>query len=257
MFSWDFALDVGSKSQVSFQKASEFEAGPPLRFGFDHLDRLIGGLNSGQTVFLHGSSRCLTLSEILCVRVQLKHSFGGLDSKAMFIDAGNMFDPYFITEYTAEHHPELLDDVLDRILVLRTFTCHQLTTFIAKNLQKEIHRHGVKLVVISDMVTPYCEPDIDLHEGLDLLKVSLNYLTSTVNFERVATLLTSIRRTPQRHLLAVKSMVDIVARVENDREYLVRVVLEKHPNLAMRELSGPKFYGGDLGWVGRYHRGGR
>ncbi|MEM2981648.1 MAG: hypothetical protein QXH17_00580 [Candidatus Bathyarchaeia archaeon] len=224
------------KSLARFQAASEFETGPTLRFGFDHLDRLIGGLNSGQTVFLHGSSRCLTLSEILCVRVQLKHCFGGLDSKAMFIDAGNMFDPYFITEYTAEHHPELLDEVLDKILVLRTFTCHHLTTFIAKNLQKEIHRHNVKLIVISDMVTPYCDPDIYLHEGLDLLKVSLNYLTSTVGFERVATLLTSIRRTPQRHLLAVKSRMDVVARIEDDEEYLLRVVLEKHPNPTMKEV---------------------
>jgi hypothetical protein len=232
----DFALEV-KKSQVSFHTAREFEAGPTLRFGFKHLDRLIGGLNPGQTVFLHGSPRCLILSEILCVRVQLKRRFGGLDSKAIFVDAGNMFDPYFITEYAAEHHPELLEDVLDRILVLRVFTCHQLTTFIAKTLPKEIRRYGIKLIIISDMITPYCDPDIGLHEGLDLLKVSLNYLTSMVGFERAAALLTSLRRSPRRHLLAVRSRVDIVARIEDDRKCSVRVVLEKHPNLAMRYIE--------------------
>ena len=69
-----------------------------LILGVKELDDLFGGFQMREFVVFHGSWMGHILSEMLCVRCQLPICEGGLDSTMIFIDGGNIFDPYFIAE---------------------------------------------------------------------------------------------------------------------------------------------------------------
>lgn len=219
-----------SKLPVNFRRASELQAEPHLSFGDKSLDRFLGGLRLGQSVFLYGSWQCLAASELLCVRTQLDPHCGGLHSEAIFIDGENTFDPYLISQY-AEQFSLDRNRALDRILVSRAFTCHQLTSLITQMLPEAVHERGAKLVVASDMIELYRAHDVRYSQSLDLFRTTLNSLATTARLERAIVLATSLDEKmsdSDPFLRAVKQRVDIVLRFE-ERRHSTKLILEKHP----------------------------
>jgi hypothetical protein len=85
---------------LNFRKANELQPELKLYFQDENLDRLTAGLTPGAMFFLYGSSQCIDVSLLISMRAQLDPQHGGLGSKAIFIDAGNTFDPYRITQYS-------------------------------------------------------------------------------------------------------------------------------------------------------------
>jgi len=156
--------------------------GVPL--GDEVFNSLLGRLNLGHLVFLHGSWCCLALSELLCVQAQLARIGDGLESKAIFIDGGNTFDPCLIAEYT-EQLSLNSDKVLENVFVSRAFTYHQLTSLIANNLKPWIDRLNIKLAVISNILEPYCDPDIAENQSSIFFKVALNSLVNTIREKKI------------------------------------------------------------------------
>jgi len=218
------------KLPANFRRVSELQAEPDLYFGDKHLDRFLKGLRLGQSIFLYGSWQCLAASELLCIRAQLEPNHKGLDSEAIFIDGGNTFDPYLITQY-AEQFSLNRDRALDRILVSRAFTCHQLTSLITQMLPEAIHERATKLIVASDLIELYRDPDVRYSQSLNLFKTTLNSLTTTARLERAIALATSLdEKTPDSDpfLRATKQQVDIVLRFE-ERRHSTKLTLEKHP----------------------------
>jgi len=221
---------LSTKLPVNFRKASELQAEPHLSFGDESLDRFLKGLRLGQSVFLYGSWQCLAASELLCIRAQLEAGHRGLSSEAIFIDGGNTFDPYLIAQY-AERFSLNRDRALDRILVSRAFTCHQLTSLITQMLPEAIHERGTKLIVASDLIELYRDPDVRCIQSLNLFKTTLNSLSTTARLERSIALATSLDEKmsdSDPFLRAVKQRVDIVLRFE-ERRHSTKLILEKHP----------------------------
>jgi hypothetical protein len=213
---------------VSFRRASELQAEPHLYFGDENLDQFLKGLGIGQSIFLYGSWQCLAASELLCIRAQLEARHGGLDSKAIFIDGGNTFDPYLIAHY-AERLSLDRDKALNRVLVSRAFTCHQLTSLVTQMLPEATHKRGAKLIVASNLIEPYRESDT--YQSLNLLKATLNSLSTITRLERAIALITSLNEKTfdsDPFLRAVKQRVDIVLRFE-ERRHSTKLILEKHP----------------------------
>jgi len=193
------------------------------------FDSLFGKLNLGHLLFLHGAQRCLALSELLCVQAQLALTEGGLESKAIFIDGGNTFDPCLIAEY-AEQLSLDSDKVLENILVSRAFTCHQLTSLIANNLKPWIDRLNIKLAVISNILEPYSDPDIAKKQSLIFFKVALNSLISMIREKKIVAIGTSldderIRKNSFFKQIAYHS--NIIAKLEDHGGSTI-VILEKH-----------------------------
>ena len=218
------------KLPVNFRRASELQAEPRLSFGDESLDRFLGGLRLGQVAFLYGSWQCLAASELLCVRAQLEPHIGGFDSKAIFVDGGNTFDPYLISQY-AERFSLDRNWALDRIFVSRAFTYHQLTSLIAQMLPEAVYEQGDKLVVASDVIELYRDPDAHSTQSLNLFKTALNSLATTARLERAIVLATSLDEETSGSdpfLRAVKQRVDIVLRFE-ERRHSTKLTLEKHP----------------------------
>jgi len=200
-----------------------------VSFGDEVFSSPFGKLNLGHLVFLHGTQRCLALSELLCVQAQLALKEGGLESKAIFIDGGNTFDPCLIAEY-AEQLSLDSDKVLENVLVSRAFTYHQLTSLIANNLKPWIDRLNIKLAVISNILEPYCDPDIARKQSSIFFKVALNSLVSTIREKKIVAIGTSlddqyVRRNSFFEQIAYHS--NIIAKLEDHGDSTI-VILEKH-----------------------------
>jgi hypothetical protein len=202
-----------------------------LTSGIEVLDELFRDLKRGEFVVLHGSHTCHVLSELLCVRSQLPHVEGGLDSSAVFIDGGNFFNPYFISE-TACQYGLKPEETLKNIWVSRAFTAYQLTALITEKLPEILDQEGSKIVVISNITALYCDPDIGLCEAKRTFNKVTRFLWSLAHERDLFLVATSLpsrgkrKRRLEQYLLA---RTDISAKVEDGNPCL-RVTLEKHPS---------------------------
>ena len=112
-----------------------------------------------------------TLLTRLCVRALIPRRHGGFGSPyVIFIDAGNCSDIYkcvsFIRQYGLDSQK-----TLDRIIVSRPFTIHQLAYLIIDEVALIVQRTDARLVVISDLLRMFVQdPLIDPDEARWLVK---------------------------------------------------------------------------------------
>lgn len=152
------------------------KVGSGVFIGVEQLDRILG-LRFGEFVALQGRPS-LDLSFLLCVRSILPQPLG-LNTSVIFVDGGNVFDPYAISAHSIEHelNPEM---VLERIHISRAFTYHQLTSLLSEKLSTAMDAYAAKLVIVLDMTQLYCDPDIRGDDEQDALQIFLK----TVRFLR-------------------------------------------------------------------------
>ena len=67
-----------------------------LPLGLPLVDEVFPGFEPGDFAVFHGPASNLMLFE-LCVRCELPPSRGGLGSSAVFVDGGNVFNPYVVS----------------------------------------------------------------------------------------------------------------------------------------------------------------
>jgi lipid II:glycine glycyltransferase (peptidoglycan interpeptide bridge formation enzyme) len=93
-----------------------------------------------------------THSDFVCdtiVRGILPKRHNGLESPTVYVlVTDNKFDFYNITEI-ADKKYRILDRALERIMVKRIFTIHQLAHFLIIDLEKDLKKYQSKLVVIT------------------------------------------------------------------------------------------------------------
>jgi hypothetical protein len=91
-------------------------------------------------------------SDFVCdtiVRGILPKRHNGLESSTVYVlVTNNKFDFYNITEI-ADKKYRILDKALQRIIVQRMFTIHQLAHFLIIDLERDIEKYKSKLVVIT------------------------------------------------------------------------------------------------------------
>jgi hypothetical protein len=202
-----------------------------LTFGIEIIDKLFGKLKTGELVVLHGSQMCHVLSELLCVRSQLPSFEGGLGSSAVFVDGGNRFDPYLISE-----NARLLglepEETLKNIWVSRAFTSYQLTALIAEKFPEILNRVKPKLVVVSDAAALYCDSDIGLFEAKRTFNRVVCFLWNLVRERNFLLVITSFSSTNRRKRLLEQYLLgrsDVAVKVEEGNPHL-KLTLEKHPS---------------------------
>jgi hypothetical protein len=127
-----------------------------LTFG-NRIDELLrGGLIPKTLTFLYGENANLMLN-ILCsnaIRI-----FGG---RAMFIDAANSFDPYFIVQnYSSSKSEKDARRLVESIRVSRAFTCYQLRKLVTSKLENEISKeeNQIRSVFVSGISSVFNEQD--------------------------------------------------------------------------------------------------
>ncbi len=201
-----------------------------LSFNIESVDQLFPGFALGNFAVLHGSSVALSLLMLLCVRAQLPHSVGGLESNVVFVDGGNTFRLYDIS-YVARLLTLDPAEVLNRIFISRAFTAYQMTSLILDELKSAVEMHDSKLIIISDITGLYLDKDVPEREARDVFNQLTTYLSRFTEENRVVVVATHIPRDPSKRSIFFKEALcgraNVVAVVKPSK-HGHRFVLEKH-----------------------------
>ena len=202
--------------------------------GLDAFDSL-AMLKLGVFAIFQGSSLCRSLSQLFCVRAQL-HSPIGLDSDTVFIDGGNSFDPYLISDYAVEHgiDPE---QALRRIHLSRAFTWFQLSTLLREKLPNALDRYDSKFAVVSSVTQLYSESGReDRGEAFRVLNRSIASLSILARRKQALILATASHSKNRGMKDSLASHAHVVINMEEKDGY-AQVTLSKHPFLPERRTK--------------------
>ncbi len=203
---------------------------PPLSFGENFLDELCGGVHARQLTVLYGEKVCQTMAERLCVRSQLPIAMGGFDATSVFIDGGNTFDVYQVSNYACILQLDR-DEVLRRIKVSRAFTCYQLVNLIVEKLPALLCEEKVRLVVIANLLDMFMDPEIDLNETKQTVNFLSGFLTRFARENNIALVVTCPTSKDGRDALLrqfLTSRAQVVLKAKRAGREMI-FALEKHP----------------------------
>jgi hypothetical protein len=137
-----------------------------LSLGVPVVDDVFPGFENGDFGVLYGEGSSL-MGFVLCVRCVLPTDLHGLGCDVVFVDGGNSFSPYLVSEVARGYgfDPRY---VLERIYVSRAFTAYQLSALILEKLEPFTDRHDVGLVFVSDIASLFLDRDIPKREAVDV-----------------------------------------------------------------------------------------
>jgi len=205
-----------------------------LSFNLQNIDKLFPGFVLGDFAVVYGLPSVLSLSLLLAVRTQLPYQLGGLESNAIFIDGGNTFRLYKVSRLARLHNLKPRQ-VLQRILISRAFTAHQMTSIILDKLEETVKKYNAKLVIISDFEGLYLDKDIPPEESREVFSQVTAYLSKFAEEKRVILLATCLphyysRRTSFLHAVAcARSNITISITKKKVYPFMKQFILEKHP----------------------------
>ena len=137
---------------------------PPLSFS------LFGHGRTGGLSFLYGHPKVNSLAQRLLAR-PLSQGYG-----VTVLDAGNLFDPYLISRMAQALGREPRE-FLSKILISRSFTCHQTHALVAKIAS--LHQYPSRIILVLGCLTTFYDEEISLGERATLLKKTLALLRET------------------------------------------------------------------------------
>lgn len=124
--------------------------------GSDNFDDLLGGgIETGAVTELFGEFRTGKTQVVhqLCVNVQLPLEEGGLEGRALYIDAEGTFRPERIIQMSEAKNLDY-NDVLSNIIVGRAYNSdHQI--LLVKEAQKIIKEKNIKIIVVDSIITHF------------------------------------------------------------------------------------------------------
>lgn len=168
---------IQHSSKPLFQKASQI---PKLRLDILKLDSVLHFLTLGQKICISGI-HVQKIIERICVRAQLPHRHGGLDSKVLLVDGANSSDLYQCVDFAQQYGLDV-HKILDGIISSRAFTVYQLTYTIIKELPNAIKQRNVKVVVITNLLYYFTnDPCLDTNEMKIILKEIIKTLKKIQN----------------------------------------------------------------------------
>lgn len=199
---------------------------------------MLGGFEVGNLVLIGGDLSASSLSHLLCVRSQLPAEKGGLGSPAIWLDGGNTFNLYSITEFS-KSLGLVPERVLKGIYISRAFTCYQMSSLVLEKVWNAVEKFKSKFVVISDLPYLYLESDIPRKEAAKAFTPVIEELRASPKREEVLILTTSLKypfagqEVQIQNILA--SNADVVLRMR-ERRGGIEVKLEKHPSRKAKKV---------------------
>lgn len=215
--------DLSAKmAEPLFRPASSI---PHFSLGFSKLDSLLRPLSEGRLVVLSGGPSS-AVAELAALRAQLPVEAGGLDSTVLFIDGGNRSDPYLFSSFARQKglRPAA---AMRRVASCRVFTFYQLAALVSEHLARAIDDYGTRLVVISDTLGTFNEPELDEREARRVLGAVEEGVAKAKRRALVLATLAS----PNRYDDIVTSWSDATVHLSPDGD-AVRAELVKHRNRA-------------------------
>ena len=206
------------KQEVVFQSASSI---PHFSLGFPRLDSLLRPLSEGHLVMFSGEPSSV-VTELAAFRAQLRVESGGLDSAVLFIDGGNRSDPYLFSSFAKQRgiKPAV---AMRRVTSCRVFTLYQLAALVSEHLERAAADYGTRLVIISDVLGTFNEPELEEREARRVLSAIEEGIAKTKKHTLVVATLPSANK----HDETVASWADTLVHLSSEGGRL-RAELLKH-----------------------------
>jgi hypothetical protein len=212
--------------ELNLHKAKTPDPNAKLTSGIEALDRLLE-LRLGQLVVIHGEASH-SFSSLLCVRAALPKPLGP-DSDVVFLDGGNNFDSYLISEEAIKHEADA-EEMLRRIHLSRAFTYHQLSRLINEKLPHALDKFNAKLAVVSDISLLYCDPDAqNKRESLDTFRKDIRSLANLAEQKSALILVTNLQTRNKRMESILVHTAHVSVRLD-DKNTFTQLTLAKHPS---------------------------
>jgi hypothetical protein len=209
-----------------------------LSFNIENVDGLFPGFTLGSFAVLHGSSTFLPL---LCVRAQLPQQLGGLGTNVIFVDGGNTFRLYDVSQ-TALIHELAPKQVLERILISRAFTAYQMAFLILEKLKDAVNQHDSKLVIVSDIAGLFLDKDVPIGEARCIFNRLTLQLSRIARESQAIVVATYLPRHPSTRGSFFKATAcgraDVVFSVKRSKRSQ-QFILEKHPLFTLGRTCFP------------------
>jgi len=234
---YGFAFFYPSRVVIVLSK----EANRMLSFGIPRIDEAFSGFQRGDFAVLFGHRLCRTLMFLLSVRSQLPFKKGGLNSRVVYIDGRNTFDPYAISAIAQQCGLEP-KSVLQKILISRAFTAYQLTALIFEKLEKALKRYRSKLVIVSDITGLFLDRDVPKIESTGIFMKMIQYLLNLASRRRAVIIASYFPRCYSSKSLFLESVLlgraNVLLGVKRSRGIL-KFALEKHPRIKPFAIDFP------------------
>ncbi len=213
------------ESKTSRGSALPRDTQPHITTGIESLDKTLI-LKRGQFAALQGDSSH-ALSLLLCVRATLPAP-QGLDTDVVFIDGGNLFDTYVVSQHAINLGLKS-EKVHERIHLSRAFTHHQVHSLIVDKLPSAIDQHNAKLAVVSDITALFCDPDVrDKREALDVFNKSIRFLGTIAEHRNMLVLATNLKARNKTMDNALMRTAHVSAKLTDKGAY-TQLTVARHP----------------------------
>jgi DNA-directed RNA polymerase subunit RPC12/RpoP len=197
-------------------------------FGIEKLDSILR-LGTAGSLCIMGYKANMMLSRI-CVRALLPARFGGLDSPhVMVVDAGNKSDLYQTVNFARQYRMNI-NDALDRIIVSRPFTIHQLKKLITAQVPKDVQKYQLKVILIPGLFDLFDDPNVKKKEAKRLIE---RIVKSVQTLSERILVVTSIHEGKYAALATVSFEKRLILkRAQNNR---ISIALSKKQSLTITE----------------------
>jgi len=208
------------RNEPLFQRASSI---PHFALGFPRLDSLLRPLSEGRLIMLSGEVSP-EIAELASFRAQLPIEAGGLDSAVLFIDGGNRSNPYLFSSFARQRGLKPAA-AMRRVTSCRVFTFYQLAALVSEHLVRAVQDYGTRLVVISDILGTFNEPELDEREARRVLSAVEEGIEKV---KRHALVITT-QASPNKYGDMVGSWADVEVHLSMDEER-IKAELLRHRN---------------------------
>jgi len=224
-----------------------------LTFNIRDIDGLFPGFRAGDFAVLYGPQSISSLASLLCVRAQLPTQLGGLESNVVFIDCANS-SSFSNIGHAAQLQQLDAKAALDRVHNMRVYTAYRLTNLIMEKLQETVETYDAKLVVISDIASPFLYDNVNDQEAKTVYGQIMSYLANFARKHHLIIIATYLPHESSRRNSILQEMTTSKANTVlrfTKTPYTQEVELEKHPsymlgvvdltteNRALTDFMGP------------------
>ncbi len=203
-----------------------------LTFNVPDIDGLFPGFKLGDFAVIYGPQSVTSTVAQLCIRAQSPTHQGGLESNVVFIDAASSSSMSHILQ-AAELQQLDPKAALARVINMRAYTAYRLTSLIMEKLEENTEASGAKLVVISDIVCPFLNDNVDDQEAKAAYKQIMKYLASFAKKHRIIIIATYLQHEGNRRNSTLQEITSAEAGTVirfTKTLYTSEVELEKHPS---------------------------
>jgi hypothetical protein len=166
------------------------------------MDRFLGGFRPGQVTLLRGLHHAPTLLPRLLVLSVLD-----LDEDAVFVDGGNVADPFALSSVCRRLRVRPRD-VLPRVHVARAFTSFQMSSILEDALPLAVEEHSPAVVAVSCVDELYHDDNVKRDQATVLLGRALDSVRELTEAEGLVTVLADLRHRPRRAMDRFSTLLD-------------------------------------------------